>query len=61
MQRRLQLIKSHWISWHTKKIFKPNLTKFGFVYIITNLKNNKAYVGYKQYFIGKSKRESRWQ
>ena len=29
---------------------KPDLTQFGFVYCITNLNTNKAYIGCKQYF-----------
>ena len=43
---------------------KPNLSQFGFVYIITNLKNKKAYVGCKQYFNykkTKKKSESNWK
>ena len=52
---------SHWVDYHTKQIFEPNLNKFGFVYLITNIKNKKGYVGCKQYFIGKEKKESRWQ
>ena len=52
---------SHWVDYHTKEIFEPNLNKFGFVYLITNKKNKKGYVGCKQYFIGKAKKESKWQ
>ena len=52
---------SHWVQYGTKKLFVPDLDKFGFVYIITNLQTEKKYIGCKQYFIGKSKRESRWQ
>ena len=52
---------NHWIWKHSGKPFNPNVyDKFGFVYIITNTKNGKAYIGCKQYFIGKSKRKSRW-
>ncbi len=43
---------------------KPDLTKFGFVYRITNLKTNQAYIGCKQYFNykkGKKKAESNWK
>ena len=43
---------------------KPDLTKFGFVYCITNLKTNQAYIGCKQYFNykkGKKKAESNWK
>ena len=52
---------SHWVDYHTKEIFEPNLNKFGFVYLITNKKNTKGYVGCKQYFIGRTKKESKWQ
>ena len=43
---------------------KPDLTQFGFVYYITNLNTNKAYIGCKQYFNykkGKKKSESNWK
>ena len=46
---------SHWTVWLEYKPFVPNLDKFGFVYIITNTQNEKAYVGCKQYFMGKKK------
>ena len=52
---------SHWIRYGTEESFVPNLDKFGFVYLITNTKTTKAYVGCKQYFIGKTKKESKWQ
>jgi len=55
------MINSHWTCYGTEKSFVPNEDKFGFVYIITNTKNDKAYVGCKQYYIGKSKKESKWQ
>ena len=55
------MINSHWTCYGTEKSFVPNEDKFGFVYIITNTKNDKAYVGCKQYYIGKSKKQSRWQ
>ena len=45
------------------KAFVPDLDKFGFVYIITNLHNGKAYIGCKQYKV-KAKfgdRESNWK
>ena len=45
------------------KAFVPDLDKFGFVYIITNLHNGKAYIGCKQYRI-KAKfgdKESNWK
>ena len=49
----------HWIFYK-----KPDLTQFGFVYIITNLKNKKSYIGCKQYFNytkKKRKSESNWK
>ena len=52
---------SHWLQLKTDQPFIPNLDKFGFVYIITNTKTEKAYVGCKQYYIGKAKKESKWQ
>ena len=47
-------------------VFKtpPDLSQFGFVYIITNLKTNKAYIGCKQYSNykkRKKKSESNWK
>jgi len=42
----------------------PNLSKFGFVYRITNTKTKQAYIGCKQYFNykkGKKKSESNWK
>ena len=55
------MINNHWTCYGTEKYFVPNEDKFGFVYIITNTKNGKAYVGCKQYYIGKSKKQSQWQ
>jgi len=55
------MVINHWTCYGTEKHFVPNEDKFGFVYIITNTKNDKAYVGCKQYYIGKSKKQSRWQ
>ena len=55
------MVINHWTCYGTEKHFVPNEDKFGFVYIITNTKNGKAYVGCKQYYIGKSKKNSRWQ
>jgi hypothetical protein len=52
---------SHWVRYDAEEPFVPNLDKFGFVYLITNTKTTKAYVGCKQYFIGKTKKESKWQ
>lgn len=51
----------HWKLRGTRRKFTPNLNKFGFVYIITNKKNRKAYIGCKQYFLGRSKLKSKWE
>ena len=52
----------HWICWNTGEPFVANLDKFGFVYIITNTKTGKAYVGCKQYFsMTKKKRKHKWE
>ena len=52
---------NHWVRYDTGKPFEANLEKFGFVYIITNTKSGKAYVGCKQYFLGKSKKKMKWE
>ncbi len=53
---------SHWVRYGTEEPFVPNLDKFGFVYLITNTKTTKAYVGCKQYFsMGKKKRKHKWE
>ena len=52
---------SHWVGYETEEPFIPNLDKFGFVYIITKIQNGKAYVGCKQYFIGKTKKQMKWE
>ena len=55
-------MESHWVIYKTGEPFVPNLEKFGFVYIITNIKSGKAYVGCKQYFsMGKKKRKHKWE
>ena len=49
---------------HWKYNKNPDLDQFGFVYLITNLKTGKAYIGCKQYFNykkGKKKAESNWK
>tara|TARA_R100000656_G_scaffold121570_1_gene96617 strand:+ start:271 stop:684 length:414 start_codon:yes stop_codon:yes gene_type:complete len=51
----------HWKVRNRRKRFVPNLNKFGFVYIITNKKTGKAYVGCKQYLLGKGKKKSKWE
>ena len=53
---------SHWVRYDTGEPFVPNLDKFGFVYLITNTKTTKAYVGCKQYFsMGKKKKKHKWE
>ena len=52
---------SHWLQFETDQPFIPNLKKFGFVYLIINTQNGKGYVGCKQYYIGKAKKESKWE
>jgi len=49
----------HWKVRDKRKRFVPNLNKFGFVYIITNKKTGKAYIGCKQYLLGKGKKKSK--
>ena len=50
---------------HWKYTGKPDIeNKFGFVYVITNKKTRKAYIGCKQYWTyrkGKKKKESNWK
>ena len=43
------MVDHHWVQYRKEKVFVPNLDKFGFVYLITNLQNGKGYVGCKQY------------
>ena len=53
---------NHWVRYGTEEPFVPNLDKFGFVYVITNTKIGKAYVGCKQYFsMGKKKKKHKWE
>ena len=54
-------MESHWVIHKTEEPFVPNLEKFGFVYIITNTELDKAYVGCKQYFMGKKKIPTKWE
>lgn len=52
----------HWTDLRTNKAFKPDtLDRFGFVYVITNIKTKKKYIGCKQYYIGKDQTPSKWQ
>ncbi len=50
---------------HWKFLGKPDIkNKFGFVYIITNKKTGKAYIGCKQYWHykkGKKDKQSNWK
>ena len=43
------MVDHHWLIYRKEEEFIPNLDKFGFVYLITNLKNGKGYIGCKQY------------
>jgi len=51
---------SHWLQFETDQPFIPNLDKFGFVYLITNTQTTKAYVGCKQYYVGRTKKQHKW-
>ena len=52
----------HWTDLRTNKVFEPDtLDRFGFVYVITNIKTKKKYIGCKQYYIGKDQTPSKWQ
>tara|TARA_R110000803_G_scaffold7486_1_gene24105 strand:+ start:87 stop:1319 length:1233 start_codon:yes stop_codon:yes gene_type:complete len=51
---------NHWLSFKTNIPFVPNLKKFGFVYLITNTQTKKAYVGCKQYYVGRTKKQHKW-
>ncbi len=55
------MVDNHWVRYDTDEPFIPNLDKFGFVYVITNTQTTKAYVGCKQYYIGKTKKASKWE
>ena len=56
------MVNSHWVWYNSGKPFIPNEDKFGFVYIITNTKTTKAYVGCKQYYsMGKRKTKHKWE
>ena len=51
----------HWT--YKRKVFKPDLNRFGFVYKIINKKTKKAYIGHKQYFltVKKKQKPSNWE
>ena len=57
------MVDHHWLGFGSGKTFVPDSDKFGFVYIITNLQNGKAYIGCKQYIIQSRLREkeSNWR
>ena len=57
------MVDHHWLRVGSDKEFVPNLDKFGFVYIITNLRNGKAYIGCKQYlfYTRLREKESDWR
>ena len=57
------MVDHHWLTYGKEEEFIPNLDKFGFVYLITNLKNGKGYVGCKQYlmYTRLKERESNWK
>jgi hypothetical protein len=52
------LVDHHWIQYRKEDIFVPDLNKFGFVYLITNLQNGKGYVGCKQYLMYRRMKET---
>ena len=57
------MVDHHWLRVGSDKAFVPDLDKFGFVYIITNLRNGKAYIGCKQYmhYNRLKEKESDWK
>tara|TARA_R100001443_G_scaffold48574_1_gene60955 strand:+ start:6371 stop:7072 length:702 start_codon:yes stop_codon:yes gene_type:complete len=56
------MVNNHWVWYNGGKPFIPNEDKFGFVYVITNTKTTKAYVGCKQYYsMGKRKTKHKWE
>jgi hypothetical protein len=57
------LVDHHWLRFGSGKAFVPDSDKFGFVYIITNLRNGKAYIGCKQYifYTRLREKESDWR
>ena len=57
------MVDHHWLEVGKDREFVPNLNKFGFVYIITNLRNGKAYIGCKQYlfYTRLREKESDWR
>ena len=57
------MVDHHWLRFGSGKAFVPDSDKFGFVYIITNLRNGKAYIGCKQYifYTRLREKESDWR
>ena len=57
------MVDHHWLIYGKEEEFIPNLDKFGFVYLITNLKNGKGYIGCKQYLMYNrlKETESNWK
>jgi len=52
------LVDHHWLIYRKEEEFIPNLDKFGFVYLITNIKNGKGYIGCKQYLMYRKLKET---
>ena len=57
------MVDHHWFTYKKDEEFVPNLDKFGFVYLITNLQSGKGYIGCKQYklYTKLKERESDWK
>ena len=57
------MVDHHWLVNKKDEEFVPNLDKFGFVYLITNLHGGKGYIGCKQYklYTKLKERESDWK
>ena len=57
------MVDHHWLKYGKEEEFIPNLDKFGFVYLITNLQNGKGYIGCKQYLMYRKLKEteSNWK
>ena len=57
------MVDHHWLAYKKDEEFVPNLDKFGFVYLITNLQSGKGYIGCKQYklYTRLKEKESDWK
>ena len=57
------MVDHHWFAYKKDEEFVPNLDKFGFVYLITNLQSGKGYIGCKQYklYTRLKEKESDWK